>query len=246
MTVRYFLYFLFLCAFSTGLFANGKVDFVDLQGDIVVFATTEAKQHTPPTCTLVANTDKWAISLNTVTGRASYTLLMTALASGVSVQVESAGDCQDAEGYERPLRIVATGSGSSITSGASADAIPKLAPDLNVLSRRRDVKGNLNLLQNVDTTNSLTNVVNIMGKNVVQQLYLAGVGNGILRIRLTVDGELIWDDSLDIQSGSNTFIRLINEVGLKEAYLFDESFVLEIHAASDTSINVGYSYRPVK
>jgi len=80
--------------------AAGTVDFLKIDKDIVLFSTTETKASSP-TCVATENADNWAVSLKSESGRAIYSLIVTAMAKELALDVDSAGDCADAEGLER-------------------------------------------------------------------------------------------------------------------------------------------------
>jgi hypothetical protein len=85
----------------TSSHSAGTVDFLKIDKDIVLFSTTEVKTDASPTCVNAGNADKWAVSLKSESGRAIYSLLVTAMAKDLGLDVESANDCADAEGLER-------------------------------------------------------------------------------------------------------------------------------------------------
>lgn len=97
--------YLFLFFTFTSL-ASGKITYLDVSNNTAVFSTTSEKTHALPSCVAGNLQDKWAIALDTDTGKASYALLMTALAADKAIAIESAQDCADADGYERPARII--------------------------------------------------------------------------------------------------------------------------------------------
>lgn len=103
MNNRFFV--LVLAVISLPVFAAGKVNYLDINQGIVMFSTDESKTVTSPSCVITANSSKWALSLNSENGRAIYSMLMTAMAIDMPIGVETAADCDGAEGYERPGRV---------------------------------------------------------------------------------------------------------------------------------------------
>jgi hypothetical protein len=93
----FFIPFLFASAAQ----AVGTVDFLKIDKDMVLFSTTVAKTNASPTCVTTDNADIWAVSLKSESGRAMYSLIVTAMAKDLGLDVESANDCADAEGVER-------------------------------------------------------------------------------------------------------------------------------------------------
>lgn len=92
----------------TGLVnAAGSVDFLEVDNDVVLFTTTEAKTGTRPACMSMDNDALWSVSLTSESGRAMYSLILTAMAKGDSVglAVESADDCANTDGVERANKV---------------------------------------------------------------------------------------------------------------------------------------------
>ncbi|MGJ8682179.1 hypothetical protein [Paraglaciecola sp.] len=83
----------------------GTIEFMEVKDNLVTFSTSEIKAHTSPACAVEETKQKWTIKINTPTGRATYTMLMTAVATGMEVKVETAGDCAFKQGIERAKRI---------------------------------------------------------------------------------------------------------------------------------------------
>ena len=83
-------------------FASSQVDYLNVEGDVVYFSLAEEKSHALPSCaTATENNDKYTVLLTSETGRALYSLLITAMASKQGVSVNSANDCNAVSGVER-------------------------------------------------------------------------------------------------------------------------------------------------
>ena len=93
-----------LSLLTTPAFA-AKVTSVNVDNGIVYFLTDESKSGTRPVCVDTGNEQFWAFSLQSTEGKNLYRALLTANASGKSIDVESANDCQAIGGYERPQSI---------------------------------------------------------------------------------------------------------------------------------------------
>lgn len=91
--------------FAANVWAGDEINHLDVNDGIVVFGTSETKTSASPSCMATDQADKWAISINSESGRAIYSLLMTAMVTNRTVTVVSAGDCADAEGYERAIGV---------------------------------------------------------------------------------------------------------------------------------------------
>ena len=90
---------------SANAMASSKVDFIEVQGDNVIFTTQAEKTGARPSCVAQEHVDKWSVSLKTASGRALYSMLATSLAGRLNVTVTSANDCSDVEGVERASSI---------------------------------------------------------------------------------------------------------------------------------------------
>ncbi|PAJ73591.1 hypothetical protein CJF42_15115 [Pseudoalteromonas sp. NBT06-2] len=99
--------------------AAAKVDYLNVDGDIVYFTTTEGKATASPSCVVNDTQKQWSVSLNSGSGRALYSLLATALAGELAVTVTSAQDCGDTPGIERASSI-AIAANSNVTTGAKS------------------------------------------------------------------------------------------------------------------------------
>ena len=227
--------------FAAPVLSSGQVNYLDVNGDIVVFATEATKTNTSPACVGAANSDKWAVSLNSESGRAIYSLLMTALVTKMRVNVESAGDCADQDGYERAQRVwldaVAGGTNSS-ASGA-----PKLAPDLNFVGRIESTAiTTLNRFNSVG--GEFVTALELTGKQVISELRLSNFPREWVHVRLTIDNEVIWDSG---RTFSNGYLRLISNSnnGLTEQYAFESSFKLEVKTISGGSHVTVFHARPI-
>ncbi|MGJ8682177.1 hypothetical protein [Paraglaciecola sp.] len=88
-------------------FSSGTIDFLEVDNDVVLFSTTQAKTHTLPSCVTAENANLWSVSLATESGRATYSLILTAMAKGdnVGLSIQSADDCGVKNGLERALNV---------------------------------------------------------------------------------------------------------------------------------------------
>ncbi len=91
---------LVLC-FVSDIFAAGKIDYVNVSGEIVHFSTVETKSHTSPACVVAETSERYTLSLSSKSGRALYSLLMAAMVDDLPLAVESGMDCADFAGIER-------------------------------------------------------------------------------------------------------------------------------------------------
>lgn len=105
-----------LCVFSiiplSSIHANGTVDYLKVDGDIVIFGTTGEKVLASPVC--ASQADKWTIDLANGSGKANYALLMSAMAGKLAVEINSANDCADIVTIERAQSITINQATSNI------------------------------------------------------------------------------------------------------------------------------------
>lgn len=92
-------------ALSANAAAAGKVNYLNVNGDIVHFATDAAKAVASPGCVVADTSERFTMSLQTESGRGMYSLLVTAMASNLALEVESALDCAVSPGIERALGV---------------------------------------------------------------------------------------------------------------------------------------------
>lgn len=83
--------------------ASGMVDYLEVDNNVVLFSTTETKAHAALSCVTDDNADLWSVSLATDSGRAMYSLILTAMAKGdeLGLSVSTANDCGVITGIER-------------------------------------------------------------------------------------------------------------------------------------------------
>jgi hypothetical protein len=115
--------------FASNTIASGNVDFLEVDGDTVYFSTSGGKSHTLPSCVTPAKSDLWSVSLASDSGRAMYSLILTAMAKGseMGLSIVSENHCGHVSDVEQAAKInlVAQQSPSnqSQTSGNSGKTI---------------------------------------------------------------------------------------------------------------------------
>jgi|GEM_PF-5577492 len=133
-----------LSAFTCQAFAGAKVNYLNVEGDLISFTTEETKTAASPACVAAETANLWSVSLSSQNGRTLYSLLATSLAGNLDVTVASAQDCADVDGIERAKSISITPATVTETSPASAsgasngaylytgDGLTKLGPIISV------------------------------------------------------------------------------------------------------------------
>ena len=98
-------YLLMGLAFCSAAEAAGNVTSLNVEQQVVTFITSEAKSQSSPACMAAEHANKWTVSLDSQSGRATYSMLITAMSLNIPVNVETANDCADATGLERAARV---------------------------------------------------------------------------------------------------------------------------------------------
>lgn len=108
MNIIKYITFISLLVFSSLVLASVKIATMTLQDNMVTFTTLPAKPDTGLACVDSSLKDTWASAIDTYTGRALYTMLVTAVSANLDVEIDSSGDCKDASNIERPAMVRVT------------------------------------------------------------------------------------------------------------------------------------------
>lgn len=136
---RYFCLLLFVISGTAD--AAGVIDFLKIDKDVVVFSTTETKSTVSPACMTAENADYWTFSLASDSGRAAYSLIVTAMAKNLDLEVASAEDCADSDGYERAdgVNLVFAQAGAASNQGGisvyKGDGVTKIGTLASVIDK---------------------------------------------------------------------------------------------------------------
>lgn len=103
--------------------ASSTINYIEVDDDVILFSTTDEKSGISPSCVDADHRALWSASLDTNSGRAIYSLLLTAMAKeqGLAVNISSADDCSVVDGIERADNVtlaVTTASASSTSTSA--------------------------------------------------------------------------------------------------------------------------------
>lgn len=85
--------------------AASNLSFVKVEKSVLYFETKGIKTHTSPSCVLLDTNNQWAVSLNSPEGQHIKTILFTAVAGNMNIEVKPANDCRDALGIERAKSV---------------------------------------------------------------------------------------------------------------------------------------------
>lgn len=131
--------------------------------------------------------------------------------------------------------------------GVSMGALPQLAPDL-LFPSQTGASPLRSVSANVST--GMTTVLNITGKGMISYLDLYGQGTtGTAKIKLTIDGVPIWDDTTNIKATSSYLLGSSEgRAGTAHEipYVFNQSLKLEYYKPGVTDLIVSYVTRPIK
>ncbi|WP_281560172.1 hypothetical protein [Thalassomonas sp. RHCl1] len=144
---------------NVSAFAAGKVNYLNVDEDVVYFSTNATEAASSPACMVAENAGRWTISLSTKNGRAMYSMLATALAGTLDIEVISAQDCTVIDGFERARSVA-------------------VLPDLSVAVGEESVRKDLYLYTGDGLTN-IGRIVNIDGLTNID--YVAPDNNRIVQ-----------------------------------------------------------------
>jgi hypothetical protein len=132
---------------------------------------------------------------------------------------------------------------SSITgSGGGLSFAPDLTAPSSALSQNLPYRS----ITGINGSSGLTTAISLTGKYAVSWLKFEGLTSETITIKLTVDGVIIWNDTFTCQ----TSLQLLgntssSEVCVDGPYICNQSLLLEIQTATDTSVNLEYLARPI-
>lgn len=97
--------FLFLLITMAAANANDEVQNLKVDGNLVTFTAGTGTSEPVLACENEETTHLWGFSLDSASGKAMYSMLVTAIASNRGVSVSTANDCVDDSGIERAQSI---------------------------------------------------------------------------------------------------------------------------------------------
>lgn len=101
---RIFIPLLALLTPNTAL-ASTSLATLNVDGDVALFTTAEAKTHEIPSCVDQSRKQEWAVSLDTASGKAVYSLLIAAMSGNRAITIESSLDCAGVGSVERAHKV---------------------------------------------------------------------------------------------------------------------------------------------
>jgi hypothetical protein len=124
MKTSFIIFSLFACNVTN---AASKVSFINVDENTVYFSTQQTKTHTSPTCIKPETKNQWTVSLSSSNGRALYSLLATAVAGNLDIDVSSALDCADINGIERAKGVSISPVSGSTYIGSVTDTVNRIS-----------------------------------------------------------------------------------------------------------------------
>ena len=129
---------------------------------------------------------------------------------------------------------------SSIVGGGG---LPQLAPDLTWPSRRVSSSTLTEQVLAIDVSGVvLQEVLNKNGKFFLEALFFDSLSAGVVSVKLTIDGVIIFNDSYT----SSTADVLVDNDSPSERFEVKSNITLEYATAVDTNITLNYVLRAAK
>ena len=133
-----------------------------------------------------------------------------------------------------------------IDIGGDAQVLPRLAPDLLYLTTKQ-YAGSQYKAVSITGTTSLVTALQLTGKWAIQNLSFKPIATGSLTVKLTIDGETIWDTTVPT---TNIDFAMLGGASTTywadETYMCNSSLKLEVKHSEATVLNLIYLARPIK
>lgn len=219
--------------------AAGTIDYLEVDNDVVLFSTTEAKSAASPACVSADKADLWSASLSSDSGRAIYSLILTTMAKGegVGLSITSAQDCAGKIGVERASNVSLTQQEVTPASAPTPTAQHTIMNNLmeinshRLVSRSGDRSSSPEYFQRLGQFGSGKNLYGTYSSNTKKRLASVSGSGWITSIILpaaeaagsTVNLEIVVDGELHTFSPTSQFnnVRYSMAVtdGIKDGYL---------------------------
>jgi len=132
-----------------------------------------------------------------------------------------------------------------LSSKASGE-LPRLAPDLTYPTDKSSATIGWIKVSGIDASSGLTTALSLTGKFVITFLQFSNLTNESLVVKLTVDGVIIWNDTIPSSGTLNNLLGAIDATNSPAEFIqCDTTFLLEVQTATDTSIDLDYLARPI-
>ncbi len=137
----------------------------------------------------------------------------------------------------------------TLSSVIGSALLPTLAPDITYPADKYS-NTNYKVITGIDASAGLTTALSLTGRFVVAFLGFTSQESEPIRYKLTVDGVVLWDSShtppssaLDVLVGGSGIpnVHAANDLTIP----CEASLLLQVHTATDTSIQLNYIARAI-
>lgn len=134
---------------------------------------------------------------------------------------------------------------SSLTGGGAL----RFAADLTWPSDKSSSANTYKTITAIDGSLGLVTALSLTGKFSVAALGFENMVNENYTVKLTVDGVVIWNDTVSVTTGDLWLLgpasSAITNTGHDGVYICNSSLLLEIQSTTDTSVDLNYITRPI-
>tara|TARA_R110000787_G_scaffold174803_1_gene287353 strand:+ start:34 stop:450 length:417 start_codon:yes stop_codon:yes gene_type:complete len=124
----------------------------------------------------------------------------------------------------------------------------KLAPDLTYPAGKAG-GNNLKDISGIDASSGLTTVLSLTGKFAISYIAFTNQTTELNTYKLTIDGVVVWSNTHTATTATDVFLGSVTQTGSSwvsdTIITCEQTFLLEVQTATDTSINLQYLARPI-
>ena len=138
----------------------------------------------------------------------------------------------------------------TLLSALYGGGVPRLEPDLTFPSSVFADQG-IVVVTGIDASSALTTLLSLTGKYLIQALIITSITAENITVKLTVDGEIIWNDTYANPSTAIYLLSSLNTISnpgisFGSGIQCNSSFLLELQTAADNDVTFQYLVRPIK
>jgi len=124
--------------------------------------------------------------------------------------------------------------------------LPRLAPDLTFPGAKEQGTETITRITGIDAQGSLTTVLSLTGKFVIDSLVLGLLTvSDLTTVKLTVDGVVIWNSAQLSNLANEFYIGGGGTSSIQEAIQCNASFLFEVQTVADTDIRCDFLARKI-
>jgi len=124
-----------------------------------------------------------------------------------------------------------------------------LAPDLTFPSTLNSPTSGVVVVNGINTTAALTEILGLTGKYAIEYIELSSLTAESAQIKLTIDGEIKWNDTFTLPGTALLLCGAQNVGGTSGTaalpFISKATFSLELQMSADTSITINYLARKI-